>query len=215
MRPGHRIGILGGTFNPVHIGHLVLADRAREEIGLDILYLLPSGSPPHKAAGDLAPAEDRLEMVRLATADHPRLDVLDLEVRRSGTTYTVDTLRQLARDEPGATVYFLIGADSVAELPTWKEASALFDLCRLVTLRRPGHDEGDPFAAVEGHFPERAVASLRQHSLETPLLEVSSTEIRDRLAAGRSVRYLVPEAVLRYVHDRGLYGAAEPDAPTG
>ncbi len=199
-----KIGMLGGTFNPVHHGHLILAERAREALELEVLYLVPSGTPPHKAAEGLAPAADRLEMVRLATAGNPRLDVFDLEVRREGTTYTVDTLRELRADDPAVELYFLIGADSVPELPTWRNVEELFELAHFVTLRRPGYDDG--LERVAGRLPEAAIEDLARHGLETPHIEISASQVRERCEAGLSIRYLVPDAVREHIEAARLYG---------
>lgn len=209
-----RIGIFGGTFNPVHHGHLILAERAREELAVDRMLLLPSGAPPHKSGPDLAPAEDRLEMVRLATASSEGLGALDLEVRREGTTYTIDTLRELAELHPEATVFFLVGADSIPELITWREWRSLFDLAHFVTLRRPGFDLDTLPSTLREVLPVEARRDLERYQLSTPHIEISSTDIRARVRSDRSIRFLVPDAVRDFILQHGLYRPSTDSAST-
>jgi nicotinate-nucleotide adenylyltransferase len=190
-----KLGILGGSFNPIHLGHLVLAETAREALGLDRVIFIPAKLPPHKRAAALADGADRLAMVRLAIAGNPALAVSDIELRRPGISYSVATVRALRKKlGAGAPIYFLIGMDTVAELPTWREIARLARLCRFVPLSRPGH--GRPNAAAL----ERAVGRLRarallQRALAMPPIGISSSEIRRRVADGRTIRYLVPDAV--------------------
>jgi nicotinate-nucleotide adenylyltransferase len=206
-----RVGLYGGTFNPIHLGHLILAEVARERLELPVLHLVPSGSPPHKPPGDLAPAADRLAMARLAVRGNPHLRVLDLEVRREGKSYTIDTLRTIRRRmRSGAELYFLIGADSIPELPTWRETPAIIREARVVTLDRPGYE--DAFERVRGQLPDGLVRELERNRLETPRIDISSSDIRRRIREGRSARYLAPDAVLRYAARQGLY---RPDPGAG
>jgi len=203
-----RIGLFGGSFNPIHFGHLIVAEEARVLLGLHVLHLLPCGTPPHKPARDFAPAEERLAMARLATRGNPHLRVLDLEVRRGGTTYTIDTLRALrSRFGSEIEILFLIGADSVPELPTWREVEAVLEACTVVPLARPGFDEGI-WASLDGKIDPEAIRALRTRRLLTPRIEIASSDLRRRIRAGRSIRYRVPEGVRRHIERQGLYGAA-------
>lgn len=206
--PKRRIGLLGGTFNPVHTGHLILAERAREELRLDRMGLLPSGIPPHKSGPGLAPSEHRLAMVNLAVEGNPGLACVDLEIRRAGTTYTVDTLRELHAGDPARTIVFLIGADSVPELPSWREYEQVLELAEIVTLRRPGFEDDDIFERIASKIRPDLIAELRERRLDTPEIDISSTEIRRRVAQGKSIRYLVPEPVREYIDREGLYRSA-------
>lgn len=188
-----RLGVLGGSFDPIHAGHLVLAEAARDRLRLDRVLLVVAAAQPLKPGGPAAPAEDRYAMVRLALRGRPRLAASDLELRRPAPSYTVDTLRELRRTQPGTPeVFLLLGADALADLPRWREADAVQRLARIVGCPRPGSP------APRGVDEVLVVA--------TP--DVSSTEVRRRLAAGESVEGLLPEDVLAYVRERGLYGAA-------
>ena len=193
-----RIGLFGGSFNPPHVGHLAVAEACAEAAGLDRVLWVPAATPPHKR-GDpaLAPAADRLALVRAAVAGNPRFEVSTVEVKRGEVSFTVDTLRQLAAEHPSADLALLIGGDSLAAFDTWREPEAILALARLVVYARPGADLG----AVPGWVMRRVTI------VEGPLLEVSSTALRARVAAGRTVRYLVPDAVRAEVERRRLYRA--------
>ncbi|MGO8702426.1 MAG: nicotinate-nucleotide adenylyltransferase [Candidatus Brocadiia bacterium] len=202
-----KLGVLGGSFNPVHLGHLVLAETAREALGLDGVIFIPAKLPPHKRAAPLASGADRLAMVRLAVAGNPAFSASDIELRRPGISYTVDTVRAL-REKLGAGVqiYFLIGMDTVAELTAWREVARLARLCRFVPLSRPGHANADA-AALEravGRLPARAIL---KRAVAMPLIGISSSEIRRRVAEGRTIRYLVPDPVAAYIRRKRLYGS--------
>jgi nicotinate-nucleotide adenylyltransferase len=207
MRGAHvkKLGILGGSFNPIHLGHLVLAETAREALGLERVIFIPAKLPPHKTAAALAGGADRLAMVRLAVAGNPAFTVSDIELRRPGVSYTVDTVRAL-REKLGAgtQIYFLIGMDTVAELGAWREIARLARLCKFVPLSRPGHSSANA-AALEravGRLPARAIL---KRALVMPLIGISSSEIRRRAAAGRTIRHLVPDAVAAYIRRKHLY----------
>ena len=200
-----KLGILGGSFNPIHLGHLVLAETAREALGLDRVIFIPAKLPPHKRAAPLADGADRLAMVRLAVAGNPAFAASDIELRRPGVSYTVDTVRAL-REKLGAGVqiYFLIGMDTVAELTAWREVARLARLCQFVPLSRPGHANPNA-AALEravGRLPARAIL---KRAVAMPLIGISSSEIRRRVAEGRTIRYLVPDAVAAYIRRKRLY----------
>lgn len=205
-------GILGGTFNPVHLAHLRLAEAAREALGLSRVCFVPAALPPLKREG-VAPARDRLEMVRLATASNPAFEVLDLELERSGPSYSVDTLAALRAERPDESFWFLIGSDALRELDLWQRPEELLELTSFGVVRRAGDD-----TALAELLPERFRARFHStpHGLEHacgselreipfPSLEISSSGIRRRHAAGRSIRYLVPDAVLDYIDKHGLY----------
>jgi nicotinate-nucleotide adenylyltransferase len=189
-----RIGVFGGTFDPPHVGHLIAAADAFRALALDRLLFVPSAVPPHKRRTVRASAAVRLEMVRAAIAGDDRFAADDLELRRSGPSYSVDTLRELARREPACELYFLIGADNLREIPGWHQPEEIARLARLVVLSREG-DGGTP--EDDGPFPARRVAVTR--------VDVSATEIRRRAALGESIRYLVPEQVRAIVEREGLY----------
>jgi nicotinate-nucleotide adenylyltransferase len=196
-----RVGIAGGTFDPIHLGHLIIAEEARVRLGLDQVVFIPAGQPWMKADRSLTPPHHRLNMVLLATASNPFFRVSSIEIDRSGPTYTVDTVRELARESgEGHDFYFILGADSLKGFHRWKEPEAVLELCTLVTVPRPGYRDADRDPASPVNIPpERLIA------LECPGVDISSTEIRRRVALGLSVRYWVPEEVERYIHQYSLY----------
>jgi nicotinate-nucleotide adenylyltransferase len=196
-----RIGVIGGTFDPIHTGHLIIAEEARTRLGLSRVAFVPAGQPPHKLAHEITGPEHRFEMTRLAIADNEHFCVSCVDLDREGPCYTVDTVG-LLQDAWGrdAEIHFLIGADSLADLPTWREPERLLRMCRLVAVTRPGHEVD--LQALEQQLP--GVSSLVE-MLDTPTLDISSTEIRRRAHEGLSTRYLVPDAVARYIVEHGLY----------
>ena len=203
-----RIGIFGGSFNPVHCGHLILAQDALEHMGLARVVFVPAAQPPHKPAVPLAPPGDRLEMLRLAVAGDPRFEVSDEEIRQGGISYTVDTLRRFRANHPDAAPYFIIGGDSLRELHTWREIETILTLAEIVTIARPGVDLGRLDAATL-RLPDPWPARLAANCVMGHLVEISSTDIRGRVARGRSIRYLVPDAVERYIQRMNLYDRQE------
>ena len=182
---------MGGTFDPIHLGHLRAAENAREGLGLDEVRFLPAQVPPHRAA-PASSARDRYAMVALATALNPHFVADDLELRREGPSYTVDTLARLRDERPADAVVLIVGSDTFPELPTWKDHDRLLEMCTIAVVTRPedGRAEGDPPPA--GRVPG-------------PGLAVSATDIRRRVKEGLSIRYLVPETVADYIAKRGLY----------
>jgi nicotinate-nucleotide adenylyltransferase len=200
-----KIGVLGGSFNPVHLGHLLLAETAREALELEKVLLIPAKLPPHKSASALAGGRDRLEMVRLAAAENPALEASDIELRRAGVSYTVDTVQAL-REQYGADaeIYFLIGLDTVSELPSWHEVRRLAGLCKFVPLSRP-RGPRPRSAALQRAIGRDEARAILGRAIAMPLLEISSSDIRRRIAAGRSIRYLVPDSVIAYIRRRRLY----------
>jgi nicotinate-nucleotide adenylyltransferase len=213
-----RVAVLGGSFNPIHYGHLLLADEILEQLGLDRVLFVPAAAPPHKPAAQLAPAADRFEMVRLAITGHPRFDVSDLELRRSGPSYTVDTLEALAVG--GDALCLVVGSETFLDLLSWREPRRVAGLARLVVVPRAG-SAFDPESAaaqkilreigVEGGFvhahagrPVPARGVVIAHVTSLPL---SASDLRRRVREGRSLAFRLPPAVADYVRTRGLYGA--------
>ncbi len=200
---GERIGILGGTFNPVHLGHLVLAQDARERFELDRVLLVPCASPPHKDARDLAPAAHRLAMLEAAVEADPALEVSAIEIERGGVSWTVETLRELRARHPDADLVFVIGADTLRELRTWRRIEEIFTLCRFAVITRPGvAPAGDP---DELGLPEPQARRLLAAVVPGHDIGISSSDIRMRVAEGLAVRYLVPDTVALYIAEHRLY----------
>lgn len=185
-----RLGIFGGTFNPIHLGHLLLAETAREALALDRVVFIPAHQPPHKRAEQLLPGQARLTMVQLALQHHPNFVASDVELQRSGPSYSIDTVRILHEQLPQAKLFLLVGEDMLAV--RWAQWSEVKRLCTVAVAHRPGSKKA------------RREAGLKWLSM--PLLEISSSDIRARVKAGRSIRYLVPHAVERYIAEHRLYG---------
>jgi nicotinate-nucleotide adenylyltransferase len=211
-----KTGILGGTFNPIHVAHLRIAEEVREVCGLDQVLFMPAATPPHKPLADDVPFADRLAMVEAAIAGNPSFAASDLESRRSGKSYSVRTLELLHEARPGESFYFIIGMDSYRAIETWKEYHRLFELTNLVVSTRPGSPGGDALellpVVIRGEFCyDGGPGRLRHRSgnrvilLEETFLDISSTRIRELVADGRSIRYLVPAAVEDYINRHGLY----------
>lgn len=184
-----RLGVLGGSFDPIHIGHLILGEAAREQLGLDKVMYIPAGNQWRKEGRDVASAEDRVAMVRLAVEGNPAFEVSSMEVDRDGPTYTVETLAQLQAESPGVEVSFIVGADALADTPHWKDPERIFELAAVCVAAR----------AADVPMDDRVTR------IDMPVVGISSTEIRDRVKNGKSIKYLVPDAVERYVRERGLY----------
>ncbi len=201
------IGLFGGSFNPVHHGHLIVARSVAEQLGLSRMILIPAAVPPHKPVANLAPAADRLEMLRLAVRGEGLFELSDAELRRPGPSYTVTTVEQFGRDlGPAAELHWLIGADSLGELVNWYQARRLIGLCRIVTAARPGWEQPDLGELRERFGPEQ-VERLAAGILPTPRIDISASEIRRRIRQGQSIRYLAPEPVVDYIESRRLYRA--------
>jgi nicotinate-nucleotide adenylyltransferase len=197
-----KIGVFGGTFDPVHRGHLLIAEEARESLSLSEVIFMPAGQPLLKPPYPITPAEHRLEMLRLAVGDRPHLKVSTMEIERSGPSYTVDTIAGLReqyrrRDE----LFFIMGWDSLAQLESWREPSRIIRMCRLVAAPRPGCQKPD-LAALEAGIPG---ISPRVIFLERPRVDISASAIRELAAQGMSLSHLVPEPVAEYIKQHKLY----------
>ncbi len=212
-----RLGLFGGTFNPIHFGHLRAAEEVCEALALHHLWFIPAAHPPHKAPQVLTPFEVRLEMIRLAVGNHPVMAVSDLEGRRPGMSYSIETLR-LLREEVGPTweLYFILGLDAMLEIRTWKDYAQLFELCHFVVLDRPGYDRSrleemltrnvqPQFQTLEGGAGFQHLSGYKVLCQQTTLLDISATGIRRLVRQGRSIRYLLPEPVRGYIINQGLY----------
>ena len=188
-----RLGIMGGTFDPIHHGHLVAASEVAARYELDEVVFVPTGQPWQKAGRTVSPAEHRYLMTVVATASNPRFTVSRVDIDRPGATYTVDTLRDIRRLRPEAELFFITGADALSQILTWKDIDEVWDLAHFVGVTRPGHSLTD--YGLEGDI------SL----LEIPAMAISSTDCRERVAAGRPVWYLVPDGVVQYINKHNLY----------
>jgi len=212
-----RLGLFGGTFNPIHYGHLRSAEEVCEALGLNRLWFIPAANPPHKATQGITPFELRLEMTRLAVGDHPVMSVSDLEGQRPGRSYSIETLQQIRREVgPTWELYFILGLDAMLEIATWKDYQDLFTLSHFVVLDRPGYDRQllEEVLLREVHPQFRPLTGEQgfQHPgghkvlvQETTLLDISGTAIRNLVRQGRSIRYLLPEAVRRYIIKKKFY----------
>lgn len=195
--PGkHRpaIGVMGGTFDPIHHGHLVAASEVMTVFGLDKVVFVPASVQPFKAGRRVTPAEDRYLMTVVATASNPRFEVSRVDIDRGGITYTIDTLSDLREQMPDADFFFITGADALARIAQWKDAAKLFEMAHFIGVTRPGHS-----LAVEG-IPRSAVSLL-----EVPAMAISSTDCRERVRRGAPVWYLVPDGVVQYINKHNLY----------
>lgn len=197
-----RIGIFGGTFNPIHNGHLLIAEAAREEYGLERVVFVPASHPPHKDRRHIAPNRLRCDMVRLAIDDNPFFFVSDVELLREGPSYTVDTMRYFhERYRENTEFYFIMGTDTLLDLPTWKYADELMELTHFLSALRPRYHTD--LSALTKRFGESARGKI--HFLHTPEMEISATDLRHRLVTGQSTRYLLPSAVQEYIQANGIY----------
>jgi nicotinate-nucleotide adenylyltransferase len=199
-----RVGVFGGTFDPVHLAHLILAEQCREQAALDQVLFVPAASPPHKQHRAVTPFAQRVEMLSLAVSGNSAFRIDELEKDRPGPSYTVDTLTQLHAARPGDELFFILGTDSLRDLATWYQPRRILELAGLVINEREGSPpipESELRAALQlgASFP------LRMQMIDAPLIAVSSHDIRGRIAEGRSVRYMIPRAVEAYIAEKGLY----------
>ncbi len=195
------LGVLGGTFDPIHVGHLILGEHVAESLGLEKVLFVPAGTPGHKRPDAVTSPEHRCRMTALAIADNPRFELCTVDLARQGVTYTVDTLGDLRRLYPNQELFFIIGSDNLLDLPNWREPERVLALCYLAVVFRPGfpiHEVQDKLGALYIRERMRFVPSVA--------IEISSTSIRQRIKEGRSVRYLIPEPVAAYIKEHRLYG---------
>lgn len=217
MEKSPRVGILGGTFNPIHLGHLRGAEEAREALHLDTVCFVPVAIPPHKSEELEVPPNHRLEFVRLAVKGNPAFSICDVELRRKGKSYSVETVRHFHRHYPTGEIFFIVGLDAFLEITTWKRYKELFSLCHFVVLNRPGLNRRELTDLTPREFWETFrpgknadhwVHNPSGHStyfLSRPFMDISSSEIRDRIRRGISVRYMMPERVEAYVLEKQFY----------
>lgn len=205
MMNKNRIGILGGSFNPVHIGHLILAQSAIEQFDLNEVLFMPCNIQPLKETGSFAAAEHRMAMLESAIIDNPQFGILDIEIRRGGTSYAIDSVTKIKELYPEPEICFIIGADTLPELQAWKDIYHLLDICTFVTLSRPGCDDLSKLTAsdinLRDPWPERLLANLATGRA----IDISSSDIRHRVAEGMSIRYLVPQSIEMYISEHSLY----------
>jgi nicotinate-nucleotide adenylyltransferase len=199
-----RLGIFGGSFDPVHYGHLLLAESCREQCRLDRVWFLPAAVPPHKQGRALAPAKSRVEMLELAISGNEHFAVSTIELDRGGVSYTVETLRSLKVQHPHGELFFLMGADSLHEFTTWREPGGICQLAIPVVVHRADSPPPD-FAVLEDLVSPERLSMIRSHQVEMPIIDLSSTELRQRAAGGQSLRYRTPRAVEKYIEEQGLY----------
>jgi nicotinate-nucleotide adenylyltransferase len=201
-----RIGVMGGSFDPIHCGHIAAAEEAAERMWFDRLVLVPTGMPPHKPAGNRASAEHRLAMARAAVEHHTFIEVSDIEVRREGVSYTVDTLRALGGELPeGSEISLLLGTDAVRDLPMWRDVAGIFEIAHPVVIQRPGDARVD-WEALSSELPDGIGKRLCECIIKLQNgIAISSTEIREAIARGEPISEMVPGAVARYIDEHGLY----------
>ncbi len=200
---GCRIGIMGGSFDPIHYGHLVLAEQVRDQFQLERIYFIPVGNAPHKSASKMSSKMSRYEMTVLATATNPKFEVSRLEIDRDTTSYAIDTVRALMDQiGPSDQLYFITGADAIVELQSWKNWKTLLTYCHFIGATRPGIDRdllNEKMAVLQDQH------GAKIHVTEVPALAISSTDIRRRVSEGNSIKYLLPESVEQYIYKNGLY----------
>lgn len=202
-----KIGLLGGTFDPIHYGHLVAGEEARRALGLERVLFVPAARPPHKQDYRVSPPDQRVAMVKLAIGDNPYFELSTVELDRSGFSYTVDTIALVQRQlGPEAELYFILGEDALADLPTWHQPERLLQVCQLVAVNRPGYHSFS-LRLLDRQLPG---VERRVHPVRIPELAIWSTELRARVGSGLSIRYLLPNAVHDYIYEHGLYLTFDP-----
>lgn len=197
-----KIGIMGGTFDPIHNGHLILAEYSRLHFDLEKVIFIPTGNPPHKDQNNISSSKYRYDMTLLAINTNPYFHLSSIEMESQGTTYTIDTIKKLQKKYKDVDFYFVLGSDSFFNIDKWKDYKELIGLCKFIVVKRPDRDNEDLEDEVK-QFNKRYNSSL--HILEAPLIEISSTNIRNRVKDGLSIKYLVPEAVEDYIKKNQLY----------
>ena|SRR5208283_2814101 len=202
-----RVGIFGGSFDPVHFGHLLLAECCREQGRLDAVWFLPAAVPPHKQQRELTLAASRIEMLELAIGGHPSFSVNRYETDRGGVNYTADTLAHFRDEDPASEFFFLLGADMFHDLPRWRQPERICELALPMAVRRWGEPPLDFTGLSALASPER-IEAMRQHEVMMPEVGLSASDLRHRVAAGQSIRYRTPRGVEKYIETRGLYKQA-------
>jgi len=202
-----RIGIFGGSFDPVHFGHLLLAESCREQVPLDAVRFVPAAVPPHKQQRELTPAVSRIEMLELAVGGHPAFSVCRYETDRGGVNYTADTLASIRDEDPASEFFFLLGADMFHDLPHWRQPERICELALPIAVRRAGEPPLD-FHALSGIVPPEKIETMRRYEVVMPEIGLSASDIRRRVAAGQGIRYRTPRAVEKYIETHGLYKQA-------
>lgn len=202
-----RIGVYGGSFDPLHYGHLILAEQSREQTRLDEVWFIPAARPPHKLDAPPSSFDHRVAMLQLALTGNPGFRIDTLESKRSGPSYTADTLDELHRLHPGNEWFYLLGSDSVPDLPKWHEPARIVARASLVVMERQGFTT--PGSAEVAKLIGVPVTQLRMQKIDVPLIELASRDIRKRVAANRSIRFMVPEAVENYIRQHQLYGSSK------
>jgi len=215
------MGLFGGTFNPIHLGHLRGAEEIRDIFGLEKVVFIPAALPPHKTSGGIMDASHRLEMVRLAISNNPCFSASDIELKRSGKSYSIDTIRHFRETHAGP-LFFIMGRDAFLEIETWKEFKTLFSLCDFVVMARPGSEENGPASplptGIAPYFRYDPSAEAWVHASgnslyfrEITFLDISSTKVRGLTGRGKSIRYLVPAEVEAYIREKGFYRSGRPN----
>jgi nicotinate-nucleotide adenylyltransferase len=199
-----RLGIFGGSFDPVHYGHLLLAESAREQLALDQVWLIPAAVSPFKIGKEQASAKARLELLELALAGSEHLRASPIEIERGGVSYTIETLTEVARQHAGAALFLLMGADALRDLPSWREPARICELATPAVVRRGGAPEPD-FDGLATLVAPGRLAEIRAAQVHMPSIQLSSTDLRTRAAAGQSLRYRTPRAVEKYIETHRLY----------
>lgn len=199
-----RIGIFGGSFDPVHNAHLALAEACHQGASLDRVLFVPAAQQPHKPAGPVAEAKHRLAMLQLAIVGQSHLEVSDVEISRGGVSFTVDTLREIASRNPDSKLYLLMGADTLQDLPTWRDPQTICKLATPLAVHRPGEPLID-FTVLSPIASDEVLKDAQQHVIDMPLLDISSSKVREHVGLGKSISESVPASVAAYIVERGLY----------
>ncbi|NLL52309.1 MAG: nicotinate-nucleotide adenylyltransferase [Peptococcaceae bacterium] len=202
LSSAQRLGIMGGTFDPIHYGHLVAAETARVELGLDYVLFIPTGESPHKSNLKITDAEMRFKMVEISIKNNKYFKASRIEIKRKGPSYTVDTLREIHKLLPKQEIFFITGTDAMIDILAWREPQEIFKLARVIGASRPGYESQKHLAKIFSQYPE---SKDRLYQLEIPALAISSTYIRSRVGNNKSVRYLLPDEVRMYIENNRLY----------
>lgn len=200
-----RLGVYGGTFDPIHMGHLIVAEMARQECCLDKVLFIPAKIPPHKNDNHISPADYRFEMTGLAIRENPYFDISDLELKRQGISYTVDSIIALSQEQSDESkIWLIVGGDSFLEIDRWKDAETIMTMCNFAVYLRPNFPTETLMIKAE-RVRKRFDSNVQ--FVEAPMIGISSTDIRNRVSRGKSIRYMVPDAVEKYIREKGLYTA--------